>query len=244
MKMKIDINCDMGESLDALNDGSDLALMPFISSINIACGFHAGDSLIMQKTIENAKEFNLKIGAHPSFDDRQNFGRLAMNISEDQLKSILVYQIGALKTMVEVNGGCLNHVKPHGALYNMAAKDKNIARVIAESIFSIDRELILYGLSGSFSISEANRLGLKTSSEVFADRGYLSNGELCPRSREGAVLKNVEMVKKQVKEICETGTITAIDKTTLIVNAETICIHSDTPNALELAKAIFSIVKK
>lgn len=242
MVFKIDINCDMGESIKALENGSDEALMPFISSVNIACGFHAGNEHVMTNTIKNTQKYGLNIGAHPGFEDKKNFGRVNINLSTEELTECLFYQISTLKTIIEANGGKLNHVKPHGALYNMAAKNQEIAFTIAKTIYSIDKSLILYGLSGSFSISEAKAIGLKTKSEVFADRAYLSDGSLCPRNREGAILTNIDNVKSQVKGIINNGNIETIDHGTIQITAETICIHSDTPNALEFAKAIFELV--
>lgn len=242
MVFKIDINCDMGESIMDLENGSDEALMPFISSVNIACGFHAGNEHVMTNTIKNAQKYGLNIGAHPGFDDKKNFGRVNINLSNEELTECLFYQISVLKTIIEANGGKLNHVKPHGALYNMAAKNQEIAFTIAKTIYSIDKSLILYGLSGSFSISEAKAIGLKTKSEVFADRAYLSDGSLCPRNRVGAILTNIDNVKSQVKGIINNGNIETIDHGIIQITAETICIHSDTPNALEFAKAIFELV--
>ncbi len=243
MILKIDINCDMGESIKDLENGSDEALMPFISSVNIACGFHAGNEHIMVNTIKNAQKYGLNIGAHPGFNDKNNFGRVNMNLSKEELTECLFYQINLLKVMVEENGGKLNHVKPHGALYNMSAANQEIAFTIAEAIYSIDKNLILFGLSESFSISEAKAVGLKTKSEVFADRAYLSDGSLCPRNREGAVFSNIENVKSQVKGIINNGKIETINQEIIQIIAETICVHSDTPNALEYAKTIFELVK-
>lgn len=243
MVFRIDINCDMGESIKDLENGSDEALMPFISSVNIACGFHAGNEHIMTNTIKNAQKYNLNIGAHPGFNDKKNFGRVNMNLSKEELTECLFYQINLIKAILEKNGGKLNHVKPHGALYNMSAANQEIAFTIAEAIYSIDKDLILFGLSESFSISEAKAIGLKTKSEVFADRAYLSDGSLCPRNREGAILKSIENVKSQVKGIINNGKIETIDKEIIQITADTICIHSDTPNALEYAKKIFELVK-
>jgi UPF0271 protein len=234
----IDINCDLGESLHFLESGHDEALMRFVHSVNIACGFHAGDDYILEKTIENALKYGLNIGAHPGFEDRKNFGRIEIELSENQIMDLISIQIEKL----EKTAGKLHHVKPHGALYNMAAKRTDYARAVAQAVANYDHNLILYGLSGSKSILEAQKIGLKTRSEVFADRGYHSDTSLVSRKTAGAILKDSEQIKLQVQAFANNTPFLSIEGAQITVKAETICIHSDTSNALEIAKLVWEEV--
>jgi 5-oxoprolinase (ATP-hydrolysing) subunit A len=236
--LSIDLNCDMGESFGAWTMGSDAALMDFVSSVNIACGFHAGDASTIRKTIETAISKGVKIGAHPSFPDLQGFGRREMKMSATEIFDLTLYQISALKGVCEAFGGKLNHVKPHGALYNQAAKDSQISAAIAEAVKKIDRNLILYGLSGSFLISEAEKIGLKTAAEVFADRTYQADGSLTPRTAPNALIDDSKQAIEQVLEMIFSQTVTALSGEKIPLRAETICIHGDGPKALEFAKLI------
>lgn len=240
---KIDLNCDMGESFGAWKMGDDLALMDFVSSVNIACGFHAGDASVIRKTVEKAVEKNLSVGAHPSFPDLQGFGRREIKMSVSDVFDIVLYQVSAVKGICEAFGVKLRHVKPHGALYNQAAKDEKIAKSIAEAVKFIDKNLILYGLSGSFLISEAEKIGLKTASEVFADRTYQPDGSLTPRSLENALIENAETSLNQVLQMINSQTVTATNGEIIPIKAETICIHGDGKNALEFAKIINKTLK-
>ena len=242
MKRKIDINCDIGESLDFLLSGHDEALMAFINSVNIACGFHAGGQEIMEKTIENAKKYNLNIGAHPGFDDIANFGRNEIDLPFGEVKELVSTQLSILGKVLKVKGLKMKHVKPHGALYNMSAKNSEYARAIAEAVYEFDNDLILFGLSGSLSISEAQKKGLKTYAECFADRSYQSDGSLANRSLANALKSDVEDIKKQTQSLVNGAAISTLDGKLIELQCDTICIHSDTPNALELAKAIYDIV--
>ena len=174
--LKVDLNCDMGESFGAWKMGSDAELMDYVTSVNIACGFHAGDASTIRKTVELAIKKRLAVGAHPSYPDLQGFGRRKMDLSSQEVFDVVLYQIAALKGIAESLGGRLNHVKPHGALYNEAAKNEAIAAAISKAVMSLDPTLVLVGLSGSASIAEAARVGLKTASEVFADRTYQIDG--------------------------------------------------------------------
>jgi len=235
----IDLNSDMGESFGAWRMGRDADLMDFVSSINIACGFHAGDASVIRKTVETAIEKKVKIGAHPSFPDLQGFGRREMKMSADEIFDIVLYQVSALKGICEALGTKLHHVKPHGALYNSAAKDVEISQAIAAAVKKIDENLIFYGLSGSFLISEANKIGLKTASEVFADRTYQADGTLTPRNQPNALLKNTETALKQVLQIIQNQTVTAANGEQVKIKAETICIHGDGENALEFARKFY-----
>jgi UPF0271 protein len=234
----IDLNCDMGESFGAWRMGNDAALMDFVSSVNIACGFHAGDAGVMRETVETAIAKDCAVGAHPGFPDLQGFGRREMKMTAQEIFDIVLYQISALKGICEASGGRLHHVKPHGALYNQAAKDAVFAKAIAGAVKAIDKNLIFYGLSGSFLISEAEKLGLKTASEVFADRTYQTDGSLTPRSEPDALIKDTESAVEQVLQMIQTQTVTTADGATVPIKAETVCIHGDGANALEFARKI------
>lgn len=236
--LKVDLNCDMGESFGVWKMGNDAELMDYVSSVNIACGFHAGDATMMRQTIELAIEKNVAIGGHPSFPDLQGFGRRAMSLSSQEVYDIVLYQVSAIKGMCEALGGKLHHVKPHGALYNQAAKDKNLAEAIAKAIYASDNAMVLYGLSGSYLISEAEKIGLKTASEVFADRSYQTDGSLTPRTKENALIQDVEKAINQVLQMVLEQTVAATNGETIPITAETICIHGDGENAVEFAKSI------
>ncbi|MEP6902415.1 MAG: 5-oxoprolinase subunit PxpA [Actinomycetota bacterium] len=239
----IDLNCDMGESFGAWQMGRDTALMDYVSSVNIACGFHAGDASVIRQTVETAITKGVKIGAHPSFPDLQGFGRREMKMSANEIFDIVLYQVAALKGVCEAFGVKLNHVKPHGALYNKAAKNVETARAIAEAVKKIDKSLIFYGLSGSILISEAEKLGLQTASEVFADRTYQTDGSLTPRSEPNALIHDSKQVIAQVLEMIFSQRVTATNGENIALNAETICIHGDGANALEFAKLINAALK-
>jgi UPF0271 protein len=234
----IDLNCDMGESFGTWQMGNDSALMDYVSSVNIACGFHAGDASVIRKTIETALQKGVAVGAHPSFPDLQGFGRRAMSLSANEIYDIVLYQIAAVKGICEALGGELHHVKPHGALYNQAAKDPDIAGAIAKAVKAIDENLIFYGLSGSFLISEAEKLGLKTASEVFADRTYQTDGSLTPRSEPNALVTNTENSVRQVLQMISEQRVTAVSGEEIPIRAETVCIHGDGAHALEFAMKI------
>ena len=242
MKKKIDINCDMGESLDFLKTGHDEALMAFVSSVNIACGFHAGSPELAERTIENAQKYNLNIGAHPGFDDKTNFGRNEIDLPFEKIKELVNEQLLVIDKILKSKSLIMNHVKPHGALYNMSAKNLVYARAIAEAVYEFKNELILYGLSGSVSISEAQKIGLKTYAECFADRSYQSDGSLANRSLANAIKSDIQDVKNQTQLLVNGPAISTLDGKLLQIHCDTICIHSDTPNATEFAKAIYKIV--
>ncbi|CAN5702954.1 5-oxoprolinase subunit PpxA [soil metagenome] len=238
MSKIIDLNCDMGESFGAWEMGNDAALMDYVSSVNIACGFHAGDASVIKKTVETAIKKGVSVGAHPSFPDLQGFGRREMKLSAEEIFDIVLYQISAVKGICEAMGIKLHHVKPHGALYNQAAKNEKIANAIAKSVKSLDKNLILYGLSGSRLISEAEKIGLNTASEVFADRTYTKDGSLTPRSESNALIQDTEQAVSQVLKMIKDQTVTATSGETVAIKADTICIHGDGENALEFAKTI------
>lgn len=234
----VDLNCDMGESFGAWQMGRDAELMDYVSSINIACGFHAGDASVIRKTIETAIKKDVAIGAHPSFPDLQGFGRRAMSLSAQEVFDIVLYQVSALKGICEAHGTTLHHVKPHGALYNQAAKDVNLAEAIAKAVKAIDENLIFYGLSNSFLISEAEKIDLKTASEVFADRTYQADGTLTPRSEPNALIHDTEKAVSQVLQMIKEQSVTAVTGKKVSLKAETVCLHGDGANALEFAAAI------
>lgn len=241
---KIDLNCDMGESFGAWQMGNDAALMDYVSSVNIACGFHAGDATTIRKTVKNALKKNVAIGAHPSFPDLQGFGRREMKMSVEEVFDIVLYQISAVKGICESLGAKLHHVKPHGALYNQAAREKELAKAIAEAVKSLDKNLIFYGLSNSFLISEAEKIGLKTASEVFADRTYQTNGNLTARSEPNALVKDLDQAIAQVLQMINEQTVTATNGEKVSIKADTICIHGDGENALKFAKNINERLKE
>ena len=236
--MPIDLNCDMGEGFGAWKMGDDAALMEYITSANIACGFHAGDATTIRKTVELAISKSVAVGAHPSYPDLQGFGRRSMDMKPDDVLDIVLYQVSALRGICESLGGRLHHVKPHGALYNDAATDSELARSIASAVKRIDPQLILFGLSGSHSIEEAESLGLRTASEVFADRTYTEKGTLTPRSEPNAMINDTDLALDQVIQIVTSQTVIAANGKLIPIKGDTICVHGDGRNALQFAKAI------
>jgi UPF0271 protein len=242
--VSIDLNCDMGESFGSYSIGQDEALLDYVSSINIACGFHGGDASVMHKTVAMAVKKNVVIGAHPGYPDLQGFGRRDMKLSPEEVYDIIIYQVGALMGFAQAAGATLNHVKPHGALYNMAAKDKGLAAAIAQAVYDVDKNLMLVGLSGSHLIHEAQNLTLKTASEVFADRSYQDDGTLMPRSSPFAVLNDPALAAAQVVQMILKKSVTAVSGKIIPVVAETVCIHGDGKHALSFAIAIADALKK
>ncbi|NBA88548.1 5-oxoprolinase subunit PxpA [Emticicia sp. CRIBPO] len=240
--LKIDLNCDMGESFGAWEMGNDLAVMDYVTSVNIACGFHAGDPGIMRKTAAAALQKGVKIGAHPGFQDLQGFGRRNMDVTAQEVYDLCLYQIGALQATVKALRGKLHHVKPHGALYNMAAKQPGLAEAIAAAVKSADSDLYLYGLSGSCLIAEAEKAGLKTFSEVFADRTYRNDGSLTPRNEPNALLENLAEIEKHVLRMADEKKVVCADGSEIKIKADTVCIHGDGKNALPIAMKLFEIL--
>ena len=232
------INCDMGEGA-----GTDEFIMPFINAANIACGYHAGDTAMMWQTVELAIKNNVAIGAHVSFFDKENFGRSEMKLSNDEVYELVSQQLIILNEITTALDAKINHVKPHGALYNMSAKDGILATTIAKAVKDFDGNLILVGLSGSHSISEAKKVGLKTASEVFADRTYQDDGTLTPRSLTNALIDTEEKVIIQVLQMIKEGSVTTVTGKTIHIIAETICIHGDGKHAVEFAKVIYEAIK-
>jgi 5-oxoprolinase (ATP-hydrolysing) subunit A len=224
----------MGEGIE-----NDEALMPFITSANIACGYHAGDETTMRSTVMMAKKAHVAIGAHPSFLDRENFGRTEIkDITPQQVYDVVIAQLTSIhKIVIECNAH-LHHVKPHGALYNMAAKDPALSMAIAHAIYDFDKTHVLFGLSGSYLISEAKAMGIKTASEVFADRTYQDDGNLTPRTKLNALIEDEEQAIGQVIQMIKKGTVTATSGKEVPILAETICLHGDGKNAVAFASAI------
>ena len=234
----IDINCDMGEAFGNYSMPNDEKLFKYISSANIACGFHAGDAAVMQDTVALAIKNNVAIGAHPGLQDLQGFGRREMKISPREAYQITLYQIGALAAFVKAAGAKLNHVKPHGALYNMAARDVKLAHAIVDAINDFDASLILYGLAGSELINAAANKGLKSASEVFADRTYKDDGSLTPRSQANASITNEKDVAAQVLMMVKQQQVISGNQKIVLLKADTLCIHGDGEHGLEFAKTI------
>jgi UPF0271 protein len=236
---KIDINCDMGEGT-----GNDALLMPYISSASIACGFHAGDVDTMYETIGLAIKNKVSVGAHVSYFDKNNFGRAELNLQPGEVYELVEQQLIILKEITDLFDTKLTHVKPHGALYNQSAKDNVVAKAIARAVKDFDQHLILFGLSGSHSIREAGLLGLETASEVFADRSYQDDGSLTPRSYPDALIENKDAAVKQVLQMINEHTVTTISGKVIPIVAQTVCIHGDGRQAVEIAKAIHDAIQK
>lgn len=235
---RIDLNCDLGESFGAYQMGLDEEILGFVTSANIACGFHAGDPSVMRKTVALALKKGVKIGAHPGLPDLAGFGRRNMAISPQEAYDIVLYQIGALYGFVKAEGERLQHVKPHGALYNMAAKSKELSEAIAEAVYKVDPQLILFGLAGSELVHAGEKIGLRTAHEVFSDRTYQQDGTLTPRTRPDALIHDDEQAVSQVIRMVKEGKVLSQQGTDVPVKADTVCIHGDGPKALEFARQI------
>ncbi len=231
--MTVDLNCDLGEGYP-----NDAELMPYITSANIACGFHAGDDSTMLATARLAQDHGVAIGAHPGYADREGFGRHAMQLSSDEVHAIVLEQIRRLQTSCDTIGASIHHVKPHGALYNQAARDAELAGAIAQAVIEANRDLILYGLAGSELISQAESAGLRTASEVFADRTYQSDGTLTPRTESDALIIDEDVAIGQASQMVAFGTVRATSGEVVAIRAETLCLHGDGINAVAMARSI------
>jgi 5-oxoprolinase (ATP-hydrolysing) subunit A len=234
-----DLNCDMGEGM-----ASDEAIMPLVTSANVSCGFHAGNGDIIRSTIAMAIRHNVRIGAHPSFRDRENFGRKEMQLSHDKLYAIVLEQLIKVDLLAKEKGTSLHHIKPHGALYNMAARETAVAKTIAQAVKDFNEDLVVYGLSNGCLITEARQLGLKTANEVFADRTYQDDGSLTSRSQPNALIENEEQCIQQVLQMVREGSVTTIAGNRIPVIADTICIHGDGKFAVSFAKKIHEALKQ
>jgi UPF0271 protein len=229
----IDVNCDMAEGV-----GNEKELMPFISSANIACGYHAGDKDLMRETIDLCLQFNVAVGAHPSFPDRKNFGRTNMNLPVDEVWDWVIEQIQILAEIARQQGASLHHVKPHGALYNMAARDPMLARTIAEAVKHHDASLILYGLSQSAMIHAASEINLRAANEVFADRTYQLDGSLTPRTQPDALITDENRALTQVLQMVKEQRVTIAGGRQIVLSADTLCLHGDGAHAVDFARLI------
>ncbi|MFJ1299816.1 LamB/YcsF family protein [Pseudomonadota bacterium AL_CKDN230030165-1A_HGKHYDSX7] len=238
MSITLDLNCDMGESYGAWTMGNDAAILPFVSSANIACGYHGGDPATMRRTVAAALEQGVALGAHPSLPDLVGFGRRPMQISPQEAYDMVVVQVGALAGVAASQGARLHHVKAHGALYNMAAKDGALARAICTAVRDVDAELVLYGLAGSQWVEAARGAGLQLAQEVFADRSYQDDGSLTPRTQAGAMITEVDQAVAQVLHMVQQRSVTSINGKRVPLEPDTLCLHGDQPDALPFAKAI------
>ena len=241
MTARIDFNCDMGESFGAYKMGQDEEIIKYITSANIACGFHAGDPNWMRRTVKLAEAHGVAIGAHSSFPDLAGFGRRNMSVSPAEAKNDTIYQIGALAAFTSARK--LQHVKPHGAMYNMAVKDEELARAICESVLEVDPEIILIVLAGSQWVDIARDMGLRVAREAFADRAVNADGTLVPRSKPGSVIEDVDDVASRCVKMVTEGKVTAITGEEVALSADTLCLHSDTPNSIQLASLIRSALE-
>lgn len=234
----VDINCDMGESFGSYKMGSDEEILDYITSANIACGFHAGDPATMRKTVKMALEKNVGLGVHPGLQDLHGFGRRDINITPQEAYDLVVYQIGALYAFVKAEGGKLQHVKPHGALFNMASKSAPLSEAIAEAVYKVDPELILFGLSGSELVKAGRKIGLRSANEVFSDRTYQEDGTLTSRREHNALITDHSEAVNQVIRMVKEGKFHSVQGTDVSIEANTICIHGDGESALEFAQYI------
>jgi UPF0271 protein len=236
--MVIDLNADVGESFGAYQLGNDEALLRHVTSANVACGLHAGDPGVIRRTVKLAVAAGVAVGAHPGFPDLQGFGRRELNMGTQEIEDVVLYQVAALAGIAAAEGARLRHVKPHGALYNMAAKDERLAQAVASGVVSFDRSLVMVGLPGSALLSAAASRGLRVASEAFADRAYRSDGSLVPRHVPGAVIHDPEAVVARVIRIATAREVVTIDGSTLTLKADTICVHGDTPQAASISSLL------
>jgi 5-oxoprolinase (ATP-hydrolysing) subunit A len=234
----VDVNCDMGESYGAWKMGADAAVMPFVSSANIACGFHGGDPATIRSTVRLAVDQGVAIGAHPSLPDLQGFGRRVMKISPQDMYDLVVYQAGAVEAFARAAGARLHHVKCHGALYNMAANDEGLAEAMARAVRDLGGGVMLYALSNSKMMEVAQRSGLRVAGEVFADRGYADDGTLAPRGTPGAMIEDAGVAAERAVAMVEKRLVTSLSGKALPVSPDTLCLHGDQPGAVAFAQAI------
>jgi UPF0271 protein len=234
----VDLNCDLGEGA-----GGDAELMPLISSVNVACGGHAGDDETMRATVDLALRHGVAIGAHPGYVDRQNFGRVELALSPDEVRGLVLSQTQRLLAVAGSRGARLRHVKPHGALYNLAARDAGVARAVAEAVYEADPRLVLVGLAGSCLIAAGSICGLSTLQEAFVDRTYQPDGSLTPRTQPAALILDPAMAASQALRLAREGRVTAVDGSEVAIRADTLCLHGDGPHAIEFARAIRSALE-
>lgn len=240
----VDLNSDLGESFGNYTIGMDEEILKFVSSANVACGWHAGDPMVMEKTVALAKEFGTAVGAHPGFPDLMGFGRRNMAVTPEEAKAYVKYQLGALQAFAKAHGVKIQHVKPHGALYNMAAVDEKLAKAMCEAVYEVDKDIIFMGLAGSKMITAAEETGLKAASEVFADRAYNDDGTLVSRKLPGAVIKDKDLAIQRVVRMVKEGKVESINGKDIDIKADSICVHGDNPKALEFVKNIRETLEK
>lgn len=236
--LRLNLNADLGESYGAWRMGDDASLLAVVDSANVACGFHAGDPLVMRRTVALARERGVSIGAHPSFPDLQGFGRRRMDIAHDELEAMLVYQIGALAAIARAEGVALTHVKPHGALNNMACEDARLATAVARAVRAVDAGLILLAPALSALVAAGRDAGLPVVEEVFADRAYADDGSLLPRSQPGAVLHGAAECVAHVQDIVRHGALRSVNGAVLPARVQSICVHGDNAGAVATARAV------
>ncbi|MEK3938077.1 5-oxoprolinase subunit PxpA [Bacillus sp. FSL R5-0431] len=241
---QVDINCDLGESFGQYTIGADEQILEYVTSANIACGFHAGDPTVMRKTVRMALDKGVQIGAHPGLQDLVGFGRRPMAISAEEAYDLVVYQIGALSAFLKAEGGTMQHVKPHGALYNMAAKNTELSESIAKAVYHVDPSLVLFGLSGSELALAGERIGLQVAHEVFSDRTYQADGTLTSRREPHALIEDDERAVQQVVRMVREGKVHTVQGEDISLKADTVCIHGDGSHALQFAKIITSKLKE
>lgn len=241
--IKVDLNCDMGESFGLYQLGNDEAMMPYITSANIACGFHGGDPQVMRKTVELAKQYGVGIGAHPSFPDLLGFGRRYMHCSPAEIRDYVTYQMGALREFATVYGLRLQHVKPHGALYMMAMEDEKLARAILEAVAAVDEKMIVFALNNSAVLAEGEKMGIPVAKEVYADREHTPNGSIV-LTRKGERIEDYRQMAERVVKMVKEGKVVAHTGEEVAIEAQTVCIHGDTPGAPELAQAVVEVLRE
>lgn len=241
--MKIDLNCDLGESFGIYEIGESKEIMKYISSANIACGFHAGDASVMYKTVKLAIENDVQIGAHPGLDDLVGFGRREIKITPEEAKHYMLYQIGALSAIAKSLGSRVKHVKLHGALYNMVSRDYDLSKAIIEGLMELGEEITLYALSGSILYNLAIEENYPVKSEVFADRAYMADGKLTPRSMKGSIINDSDFAINRVIEMLKSSKCESIDGINFAIKADTVCVHGDNEHALEFTKKLYETLK-
>ncbi|KXI31171.1 MULTISPECIES: LamB/YcsF family protein [Bacillus] len=241
---QVDINCDLGESFGQYTIGADEQILEYVTSANIACGFHAGDPTVMRKTVRMALDKGVKIGAHPGLQDLAGFGRRPMAISAEEAYDLVIYQIGALSAFLKAEGGTMQHVKPHGALYNMAVENTELSESIAQAVYDVDPNLVLFGLSGSELALAGERIGLQVAHEVFSDRTYQTDGTLTSRREPHALIEEDERAVHQVVRMVREGRVRTVQGEDIELKADTVCIHGDGNHALQFAKTITAKLKE
>jgi len=234
----VDLNADLGEGFGVWRLGDDDAMLGIVTSANLACGFHAGNPVGLARTCRAAADRGVRIGAQVGYFDLAGFGRRRIDVEPEELRADVIYQIGALQAMARAAGATLGYVKPHGALYNTITVEQEQARAVAAAVHAVDPGLPVLGLAGSAFFAEAKRLGLRTVAEVFADRAYLPDGQLVPRHHEGAVLREPEEIADRVAVMVRAGQVSAIDGSMIDIDAKSICVHGDSPGAVQIATAV------